>query len=55
VTYLRMLLTDPRGWNIRNTICHGLAPSSSVNMAVADRIVHAALLLSLLREERSES
>lgn len=49
VTYLRVLLTDARGWNVRNTVCHGLAPVSMLTMPVADRVLHAALVLSLIR------
>jgi hypothetical protein len=58
--YLRILLTDARGWNVRNTVCHGLAPVATLRMPVADRVVHAALVLALLRwtaagaEPRSE-
>jgi Domain of unknown function (DUF4209) len=51
VTYLRSLLTDARGWNLRNTVCHGLAPASAFAMPVADRVVHAILVLSLVRHD----
>jgi hypothetical protein len=50
-TYLRILLTDPRGWNVRNSVCHGLAPIGMLTMPVADRVVHALLVLSLIREQ----
>ena len=49
--YFRILLTDARGWNVRNTVCHGLAPVGALTMPVADRVVHVALVLSLLRAE----
>lgn len=49
--YFRILLTDARGWNVRNTVCHGLAPVDALTMPVADRVVHVALILSLLRTE----
>jgi len=48
-TYFRVLLTDARGWNIRNNVCHGLAPTGMLTMPVADRVVHALLVLALLR------
>jgi len=48
-SYLRALLTDPRGWNLRNTVCHGLAPASAFSLPVADRVVHALLVLALFR------
>ena len=56
-TYFRALLTDPRGWNIRNDIAHGRAPESMMQMPIADRVVHALLVLALirLREEVPES
>jgi hypothetical protein len=51
ITYLRILLTDARGWNVRNSVCHGLAPASLFAMPVADRVVHAALVLALIRKD----
>lgn len=53
-TYLRVLLTDARGWNIRNRVAHGLAPSSAFGVDVADRIVHALMTLALLRLQEKE-
>lgn len=49
--YLRVLFTDPRGWNLRNDVCHGITPSSSLNASSADRVVHALLCLALVREQ----
>lgn len=49
-TYFRVLLTDPRGWNIRNDVSHGLATGGALSMVAADRVVHALLVLSLFRE-----
>ena len=43
--YLRVLLTEPGGWNLRNLLCHGLLDSDSCNARTADRIFHALLLL----------
>lgn len=48
--YLRVLLTDQRGWNIRNDVCHGLFSSEQMNKGVADRIIHVYLVLALLRK-----
>ena len=50
-TYLRALLTDARALNIRNKICHGMADQDSFNMLVADRVLHAALTITLLQED----
>jgi Domain of unknown function (DUF4209) len=47
--YLRVLLTDARGWNVRNVVCHGLAPVTAFTQYVADRIVHSLLVLALIR------
>jgi hypothetical protein len=49
VLYLRVLLTDPRGWNVRNDVCHGTLPSSQFGMEMADRVIHALLLLGQVR------
>jgi hypothetical protein len=51
VTYFATLLTDQRGWNLRNRICHGLMPASSFGAGVSNRILHALLILSLVRPE----
>ena len=47
--YLRVLLSDPRGWNVRNDICHGLGVDACLSKAVSDRLVHVLLLFALLR------
>lgn len=53
--YLRVLLTDPRGWNVRNSVCHGTCSSDSFNYQIADRLFHILLLLAQLRiEEQNE-
>ena len=46
--YLQVLLTDRRGWNLRNNICHGLCSPSGDDPAFSDRLVHVLLMLSLL-------
>ncbi len=52
--YLRVLLTDPRGWNVRNLVAHGLRPADFFRQEVADRLVHVVLLLGLLEERGDE-
>jgi hypothetical protein len=27
--YFRILLTDQRGWNMRNNVCHGISPANA--------------------------
>lgn len=52
--YLRILFTDPRGWNLRNNICHGISQIDDFNQIIADRVFHALLCLSLVREENGD-
>jgi len=51
VTYVRVVLSNPRGWNIRNNVCHGISPSSSFSRMVADRVLHILLLLAQIRKK----
>lgn len=46
VFYLRVLLTDQRGLNIRNKIDHGIDMKSLFSQSYADRLFHVLLLLS---------
>ena len=50
ILYLRVLFTDPRGLNLRNSVCHGICPSDLFSPSTADRVFHSLLVLSLLRE-----
>lgn len=45
VFYLRTLLTEQRGLNLRNLLCHGLINPSYFDMNKADRIIHALLII----------
>ena len=47
--YFRVLLTDPRGWNLRNDLCHGILPTSTFNTMMTDRLLHVLLCLGNLR------
>ncbi len=51
--YFRILLTDQRGWNIRNNVCHGISPSSIFNYSTAARIMHVILCLAQVRESHT--
>jgi len=51
--YLRVLLTDRRGWNLRNAISHGFLPPRKMNSATSDRVFHALILLGLFRRPPS--
>jgi len=48
--YFRILLTDQRGWNMRNDVCHGINPAGAFNYSMADRIMHVILCLAQVRE-----
>lgn len=49
VAYFKNIFTDKYGWNTRNLLCHGVLAASSFNDTLADRVVHAFLLLSLFK------
>jgi hypothetical protein len=52
--YLRILLTDPRGWNVRNEVCHGVPAIEFFNPSIADRLIHSLLLIGVVRFQRRE-
>jgi len=52
--YLRVLLTDQRGWNIRNTVCHGMAPAGYFTADISDRILHVLILLGHIRPREGQ-
>lgn len=52
--YYKNLFTEKCGWNIRNTISHGLLGTDAFNSTIANRIVHAFMLLSLVKETKEE-
>jgi hypothetical protein len=51
--YFRVVLTDQRGWNIRNDVCHGSSPHDQLSKGVADRLMHILLVLAQLRVEET--
>lgn len=53
--YLRVLLTDQRGWNVRNDVAHGITSMEGFVAAPADRLFHALLLLGTLRRKPDET
>ena len=52
--YFQVLLTDQRGWNIRNDVCHGISPVQAFSWPMTDRIFHALLILATVREKEGE-
>lgn len=53
-TYLRALLSDRRGWNVRNVVLHGLAPAEFFHEVVSARVIHALLVVASIRREPAE-
>lgn len=49
--YFRNVLTDQYGWNIRNLVSHGLLAFDNFNYGMADRVVHAFLLLGCFKKK----
>ncbi len=47
--YLRVLLCDPRGLNIRNDLSHGLMLPTHFNRFLSDRLIHVLFLLAMIR------
>ena len=50
--YFRVVLTDRKGWNIRNEVAHGLLPQDRFNFHISDRLIHILLCLAAVREEK---
>ena len=51
-TYLRFILTDQRGYNYRNYICHGIINPSLLNEGVSGRLLHILMLLLHIQEQQ---
>jgi len=47
--YSRVVLTDARGFNMRNVVCHGLAHPAFFGRHMSDRLFHTLLCLGLVR------
>lgn len=45
VLYFKAVFTDQRGLNLRHNVCHGIVPAEQFKMGMADRVVHALLVL----------
>jgi hypothetical protein len=52
--YLTVVYIDKRGMNLRNDLAHGLLEPKIFNKAVADRVFHTLLALSLLRAGKAQ-
>lgn len=52
--YFRVVLTDQRGWNMRNNICHGFFQPSEFSANAAEQLIHILLVLSLARNSNGQ-
>ncbi len=52
--YFRMLYTDKRGINLHNDLCHGMLPTETFGIGLADRVFHTLLLLTLIKAAPNE-
>ncbi|HBC87046.1 MAG TPA: hypothetical protein DCZ94_08840 [Lentisphaeria bacterium] len=52
ILYFRVLLTDQRGWNLRNDVCHGLTVPEAFGTAMTDRLLHVLLCLAQVRAKQ---
>lgn len=50
--YFRILYTDQRGWNIRNSVCHGMMSPNMFNFHTADRVIHSLICLGFIHENK---
>ena len=48
--YFPALYADPRGFNLRNNIAHGLMEAEGIGYTVAMRVIHTLLVLGLWKE-----
>ena len=51
--YFVATLSHPKGFNIRNNVCHGLWPPEVFRKDASERVLHVLLALSQLREKKS--
>lgn len=49
--YLKVLLVDSRGWNLRNKVSHGLMNIDDFDLETATRILHILLILGTLKKD----
>lgn len=48
--YFRAIYSDPRGFNLRNQIAHGLAEPKMINSIVANISIHTLVVMALWKE-----
>ena len=53
--FFRIILTDKRALNLRNSICHGHFTANFLNQGTAIHIIHILLILSILKKSEESS
>ncbi len=53
VFYLRLFLCDPRGFNVRNNVAHGLLGPDKFHRGISDRLLHIVWSLAFVRASDS--
>lgn len=49
VTYFRVVLSETRGWNLRNRVCHGIVGIDELNKITSNLLLHILIILSQTR------
>lgn len=52
--YLRLVLTNQLGLNLRNLMCHGIVPPQYFGYSAAGRLLHVLFMLGAVRERNSQ-
>lgn len=55
IFYFRAVLSDPRGLNIRNDVCHGIVNADRFNFSYSLLVMHIIFLLARVRDDISPS
>jgi hypothetical protein len=55
IRHLQVVLTDQRGLNLRNLVCHGYGTEERFEANMADLLLHASLLLAGIRTRRTQT
>lgn len=48
--HFRAVFSDPRGWNLRNRIAHGMVPFEGANYMTCNLTIHAVLVIGVLQQ-----
>jgi hypothetical protein len=53
--YFQVLYTDRRGFNLRNSLCHGLMRADEFGQGLADRVFHSIVMFAQVRGAENDS